>query len=237
LWSSPTMHRNAQGMSSSSKSNFSLWMEEKQRLTEEGEGEEGEQMSYFGRLFNIQEEMASQMEGLSGSLPDAGPMSAAFRSRMKQAVYLLIAATFFAAMAVLVGIPTLILKPSKFVTCVSISTICTIAAIAIMQKPEVFIKSIFKNGLQTALPIICMVTSLIGTIFIVVFHRSYLLTIFALCVQTLSMLWFLASFVPGGSKGLQVILRMGYLLIKTAMTPMIFVCRKATLTFIARLIS
>jgi hypothetical protein len=223
----------------SSKSNFSNWMEEKQRLTDEDAvgGEEGEQVSYFGKLFNIQEELASQMEGLSGSLPDAGPMSAAFRSRMKQSVYLLLAATFFAVMAVLVGIPTLVLKPSKFVTCVSISTLCIIAAIAIMQKPSVFLNNIFKNGLVNALPMVCLVTSLIGTIYIVVFHRSYPLTIVALGVQLLSMLWFLASFVPGGNKGLQVILRMGYLLIKTALTPMIFVCRKATQTFINRLMS
>ena len=226
----------------SSKSKFSSWVEEKQRLTDGADGEEEEddeaqQLSYFGRIFSIQEELATQMEGLSGSLPDGGPMSAAFRERMKNAVYLLLAAAFFATMAVLVGIPTILLKPSKFVFCVALSTICTIAAIAVMQKPQVFFKSIFRNGLTNALPILCLLTSLIGTIFIVIFRRSYLLTMFALGFQTLSMLWFLASFVPGGNKGLQVILKMGFLLVKTTLTPMIFICRKTVESVISRLMS
>ena len=224
------------GMSKSG--NFSAWMEEKQRLTDgEEDPADGEQLSYFGKLFSIQEELASQMEGLSGSLPDGGPMSAAFRERVKNAVYLLLGATFFAVMAVLVGIPTILLKPSKFVTCVSLSTLCTIGAVAVMQKPAVFVQSIFKNGVANALPMLCLVTSLIGTIYIVVFKRSYILTMIALAIQTLSMLWFIASFIPGGNKGLQVLLKMGYLLIKTALNPLIFICRKGIETFISRLMS
>lgn len=221
----------------SKSGNFSAWMEEKQRLTDvEDNAEEGGQ-SYFGRLFSIQEELANQMEGFSGSLPDAGPMSAAFRTRVKHSVYLFLGAAFFAVMAVLVGIPTILLKPSKFVTCVSLATLCAVGGIAVMQKPVVFFQSIFRNGVMGALPIMSLFGSLIGTIFIVVFKRSYILTMFALVVQTLSMLWFIASFIPGGNKGLQVILKMGYLLIKTALTPMIFVCQKTVETIISRLMS
>ena len=213
-------------------------MEEKQRLTDgEEEDVEGEQLSYFGRLFSVQEELANQMEGLSGSLPDAGPMSAAFRTRVKHSVILLLGATFFAIMAVLVGIPTIVLKPSKFVMCVSLSTLCVIGAIAVMQKPAVFAQSIVKNGIVNAAPMVVLISSLIGTVYIVVFRRSYVLTIVALVIQTLSMLWFVASFIPGGSKGLQVVLKMGYVLVKTALTPLIFVCRKGIETFISRLVS
>lgn len=225
----------------SKSSNFSAWMEEKQRLTAQEEdpdlppGDEGQ--SYFGRLFSIQNDIAAQIEGFQGSLPESGPMSAAFRARVINSIYLLFAALFFAVMAVLVGIPTIILKPTKFVTCVSLATICVIASIAVMQKPTVFFQNIFRNGVSNALPMISLITCLFGTIFIVVFKRSYLWTIIALCMQTLSMLWFLASFIPGGAKGLQVILKAGYVLIKTALTPIIFVCRKTVETFINRLFS
>lgn len=225
---------------SMSKSNsFSAWMEEKQRLTDGDEDKEGdgEQLSYFGRLFSIQEELACQIEGLSGSLPDAGPMSAAFRARIKNAVYLFLGAAFFAVMAVLVGIPTILLKPSKFVTCVSLTTLCTIGAIAIMQKPSVFVQNMFNKGLMNTLPLVCLLISLFGTIYIVVFKRSYIMTMLALVIQTLSMLWFVASFIPGGNKGLKVMLQMSYLLIKTALTPMIFVCRKTVETFLSRIMS
>jgi hypothetical protein len=44
-----------------------------------------------------------------------GPLSAAFRARVTYAVYLIIAAVGFLILGIIIGIPTLILKPAKFV--------------------------------------------------------------------------------------------------------------------------
>jgi hypothetical protein len=220
-----------------SKGKFSQWVDDKHRQEERAaNGEEEESESFLGRFSSFQNDIATQLEGLSGALPD-NVMSEAFRARIKNSIFLLLAAIFFAIMAVFVGIPTIVLKPAKFVTCVAMATLCIIFAIAVMQKPEVFVKSLFSGGIVSALPFLLLVTSLVGTIYITIFHQSYLNTIISLVFLSASMIFFMASFIPGGTKGLQVLARAGVVVVRTTVTPVLFVVRKCCEAFLSRLMS
>ena len=221
-----------------SKGKFSQWAEEKHRQDRvaNGEEEDEESASFLGRFSSFQNDIATQLEGLSGALPD-NVMSEAFRARIKNSIFLFLAAIFFTVMAVFVGIPTIVLKPAKFVTCIAMATLCIILAIAVMQKPEVFVKSLFSGGIVNALPFLLLVTSLVGTIYVTIFHQSYLNTIASLVFLSVSMIFFMASFIPGGTKGLQVLARAGIVVVRAAVIPMWFVVRKCCESFINRVMS
>jgi hypothetical protein len=221
---------------------FSDWVEQKQRLTSDADELDDDanndiDRSVFSSIFSFQDDIANQLEGLQENLPEAGPLSAAFRTRIKHSLYFLLGAVFFATMTVLVGLPTILLKPTKFVTCTTMTSLCVIGAIAVMQKPSVFVASIFKSGIVGALPFISLLFSLFGTIYIVVFRRSYLWTVISFAFQLVCILWFLSSFIPGGSRGLQIILKAAYVLISTTLTPLVFLCKKSCGMFISRLFS
>lgn len=211
---------------------FSAWME---KQNEEPVAEE-EAVPLMIQLKNFNDGLATQLMELSGSLPDA-PLSAAFRQRVQYAIYCLLGSIFFAVMAIIVGLPTLILKPTKFVLCITLSTILAIASIVVLQKPLVFLQSIIESGPARALPIVSLFCSFIFTLYCAIFihHYRYIMVIFSACIQLLCIMWYIASFIPGGTQGLQVLLKMSYVLVSTAMQPCIFVTKRAILSFWAQL--
>lgn len=217
---------------------FSDWVEEQQRREAGAAEEEGtEGGSLLGRITSFPDDIATQLEGLSGSLPDSGILSSAFRARVKQSVMLLLVAVFFAVMAVVVGLPTIVLKPTKFIFCTAMSTLCAIAAIIVMQKPEVFVSNLFKSGISNAVPFLLLLTSLCVTIYVTIFMHSYIMTMGALGMQAACTFWFLASFIPGGSKGLEVLARAGYAIVSTAIRPIIYMCSKTISMIFSRIFS
>jgi hypothetical protein len=177
------------------------------------------------------------MSELSGTLPEAGPLSAAFRKRVTYAVYLLLASVFFGIMALIVGLPMILLRPSKFVICITLSTGFAAASVIVLQTPKVFMGNLMNKGLTKSLPVIYLLISVVFTLFVSIFYGSYIFVIGAGCIQVTSMLYYLSSFIPGGWTGLKVLLRSGFLLVKTAMAPCIFVCKKSVKTCVTHLMS
>jgi hypothetical protein len=216
-------------------------VEEQQRRDAAGSGadEAGDTggLSLLGRITSFPDDVASQLEGLSGSLPDSGILSSAFRARVKQSVMLLLVAVFFAVMAIFVGLPTIVIKPTKFIFCTAMSTLCAIAAIVVMQKPEVFVASLFGSGISNALPFFLLLASLCITVYVTLFMHSYVMTMGTLGLQAVCTFWFLASFIPGGSKGLEVLARAGYSIVTTALRPIIYLCTKTISMALSRIFS
>lgn len=220
-------------------SSFTAWLEEKNNEsdTENNEDEGESSLSLLGQVYSIQETLTSQMQELSGSLPDAGPLSAGFRKRLRYSIYLLFASAIFLALALLIGLPTLILKPSKFVICITLSTILAAASVIVLQKPSVFLSNLIKSGVVKALPVILLLTTSLGTIYITVFIHRYIFVILAACIQLASLFWYLASFVPGGTRGLTLLTRASYVILGTMLRPVLFVCKKTTKQIVTYMIS
>ena len=152
---------------------FKEWMEEQQRL-EAGVGDVeqggsnpllliGQSMSSLG------DSVSSQFQELQGMLPsEAGPLSAAFRQRMLNSVYLLIASAVFGTLAFFVGLPTLILRPAKFVVLMTLSTLCAASSVVVMQKPSVFLGNLLKSGPDKVIPVAFDFLSMIFTLYVAI---------------------------------------------------------------------
>jgi hypothetical protein len=214
---------------------FSQWMQKQNEPTVD---EETESVPFLTQIKNINDSIGSQLLELSGNLPDA-PLSADFRQRVQYAIYCLLGSIFFAFMAIIVGLPTLILKPTKFVMCITLSTMLAFASVIILQKPSVFIKSLIEAGPMKALPIIALFVSFIFTLYAAIFVHSYryIVVSFAAAVELTAIMFYIASFIPGGTRGLQVLLQMAYVLISTAMQPCIFIVKRTVTSFMASLFS
>jgi hypothetical protein len=226
------------GMSrSSGSSSFSDWLE-KQKAAERGENNPPEQqVSIFSRLTSIQDSFTNQLQELSGSLPEAGPLSASFRARITNAIYLFIASGVFAVLAVVIGVPTLVVRPIKFVLCMTISTLLAAASVVVMQTPSVFVSNIFAGGVTAALPVVLLLLSLLFTLYVTIFVHRYLSILFAGALQAICMLYYLASFIPGGTQGVMVLLRTTYAVALTAATPIYYMAKSAVIAILSKLCS
>lgn len=181
--------------------------------------------------------VSNQLQELSGSIPEAGPLSAAFRTRVKHAIYLLISSVIFALLAIFIGLPTLIFRPAKFVICMTLSTLLGASSVIVLQKPSVFLSNLINGGPSNALPIVCLLSSLIATVYVTIVIHKYVFVLFMGSLQILCMLYYLSSFIPGGTRGLQIILKTGYVIVSTAITPCVFVCKKTASACMRRLLS
>lgn len=155
-----------------------------------------------------------------------GPLSAAFRARVIQAVYLIIAAIGFLILGILIGLPTIILKPAKFVFCITMATILSASSVIVLQKPSVFLKTIVDGGVQSSHPIILLMGSVIFTLYVTIIIHKYLYILVAGIVQLLAIFYYISSFIPGGQKGLELLLKTAYVVVKTLCMPFVFVIQK-----------
>lgn len=191
----------------------------------------------YGQLNSVQDNVVTQFQGITNSLPEAGPLSAAYRGRVLQAVYLMLGSLFFAGCAVVIGLPTIVLKPTKFVMCMSLSSVLASASVIVLQKPSVFFHSIMSGGIINALPLLSVLTSMLVTLYIAIFVRRYIAVLAVGGLQVLAVFYYLASFVPGGTTGLQILLRTSFMVVQTLTAPFIFVVRKTLVAFCERLFS
>ena len=227
---------------SRTNNSFSNWLSQKPDASPEDprqidDSAEGESSSILGQFSSLQESLTSQMQELAGSLPDAGPLSAAFRKRLKLAIYLLIAAAIFFLLAIFVGLPTLILRPSKFVLCITLATILAASSVIVIQKPSVFFKNLLNSGFVNAAPMISVIFASMMTIYLTVFIKRYIVIILAAAFQVCCVLWYLASFIPGGTRGLQILGKAAFLIIKTLLKPCIFVTKKTISSIMSHIFS
>ena len=220
-----------------SGSSFKDWLENQKAAQNAEEELHQDDPSFFAQFSAIQDNVTTQLQGLSGSLPEAGPLSSAFRQRVTRAVYLLIASAIFAIFAVVIGLPTLVLRPTKFVLCMTLSTLFAASSVIVMQTPSVFLSSLSSGGLEKAAPVVLLGCSMLFTLYVSIFVHRYLQVLVAGGVQLTCLFFYLASFIPGGKKGLTILLRTTYVIVKTALYPLIFVAKKTIILCLSRIFS
>jgi len=225
-------------MSGNSGSAFSDWLE-RQKAAENAErnAPDEEKQSMFSQFASIQDNFTNQLQDMSGSLPEAGPLSASFRNRITNAIYLFIASGVFAVLAIVIGLPTLIVRPIKFVMCMTLSTLLAASSVIVMQTPAVFMKNLTSGGVTNALPVVLLLASMVFTLYVTIFVHKYLSIIFAGALQMLCMLYYLASFIPGGTDGVIVLVRTTYAVAVTLARPVIYTAKHALIALLSRFCS
>ena len=229
--------------SSSISSSFSNWIEQQRDQLEDGIEAAGNSslgagaFSIFSQFGAIQENVTNQLQELSGSLPEAGPLSASFRQRLTHAIYLLIASGVFFALTIIVGLPSILIRPTKFVVCLSIATILAAGSVILIQKPSTFLSNLISGNSANSAPVVSLGISLLFTLYVSIFVHRYVYVLAAGGLQVASLLYYLATFIPGGTKGLSILLKAAYLVVSTAMKPCIFITKKTCMACISRYIS
>ena len=118
----------------------------------------------------------------------------------KFAAFLGIAALFF--FLSFLFLPTFILSPHKFALLFTSGSICVLVALAFYHGPLKFVKKLFtKEKWMFSAMYIC---SLILTLWASVIMGSYFLTLIAIIVQAVAMMWFLCTSFPGGQAGMKM---------------------------------
>lgn len=223
------------------------------------------------------------MTALSGTIEaNSGPLSAAFQQRVKYALYLIIASAvfgFFASKAnytlffndflilmfylhvtciVVIGLPTIVLRPSKFVMCMTLSTSFAAASVIVMQTPSVFLANLVSAGFEKSgkpyptlhvvliigvyifsspAPFAALVATMLSTFFVTIFFNRYLFILCAASCQVACLLWYLSTYIPGGPTGLKMLMKAAYMLVSTAMAPCLFVTKKMLRLCLSRIFS
>ena len=197
-------------------SSFSSWMDKRSGRDEDGTEEEGLLSSFT----SIQDGFAQQMNELGNALPSSGPLSAEFRDRLSTSVYLLMGSIFFAVMGLLVGLPMVVIKPSKFILCITLSTLLGAASVVVMRKPTVFVQELVNNPIESV-PLVALLLASLFTVYVAIAVHTYISILVAGMLQIFCMLWYISTFVPGGRAGLNVLLKTMYYMIRAALTPCI----------------
>lgn len=188
-------------------------------------------LTWWGQLSSLQDSMLNQLQDFAGGAGASLADAAAFRTRLTYAIYLLGAAVGFGLLAVLIGLPTIVLRPSKFVLCITLSTLCASASVVVLQKPAQFLQRLTTGNLSDSLPAAVLFASQLATIYVTVVIHRYIYVMLAGAMQLLVLLYNLSLYIPGGQKGLLLILRMGSVILSTAMKPCLIVVSRSLAYF------
>jgi len=87
------------------------------------------------------------------------------------------------------------------------------------------------------LPLLAVLASMLITLYVTLFVRRYMAVLAVGGLQLLAVFYYLASFIPGGTAGLQILLRTSLIVVQTLAAPFVFVIRKTVVAFCERLFS
>jgi hypothetical protein len=102
--------------------------------------------------------------------------------------------------SIFVFLPMVVVMPSKFATTFTIASLLAMAALAFLRGPKTMLKSLLDR--DRLLFTTSYIGSLVLTLYATFVSQSYLLIILAVAVQIAALLWYAASYVPGGTTGM-----------------------------------
>ncbi|KAI8321239.1 SFT2-like protein, partial [Martensiomyces pterosporus] len=99
------------------------------------------------------------------------------------------------------SLPWMIMSPQKFATAFSLGSLATISGIALLRGPRAHTQHMLSR--ERLLFTISYFGSVFFTLFFSVIAHSYLGTLFFVIIQVVALVWYVVSYFPGGSAGLQ----------------------------------
>jgi len=125
--------------------------------------------------------------------------------------------------------PVVLVVPAKFAFTFSLGSICFMMAFALMQGPTAWAKAVCS---YERLPFtIAYYGSIFGTFYSAVVWRRYLVIVFFSWVQIGCLIWYGATYLPGGRMGLRLI----YKFVVQFTTNFMYPCIKASISCMSKL--
>jgi len=202
-----------------STSSFGSWYDE-QRAAENGDAAGPTSSSSFSSWLSIDSEQVlplfnsenlqgfsieSMKQSMEGSMPKK-IMGMGYQQRFKVFCALLFLSALFFALAFFVGLPMLALKPQKFALSFTCGSITFMASFGIMKGPYEHLVSMFTADRMLFTTI--YFGSILATLYLTCTKggmKGYALVLIASGVQLVALMWYLVSFLPGGTMGLRMV--------------------------------
>jgi len=207
------------GGNTSSSSFFGISMVDTDTLPLFG-GEGANQFSFASMKQSMEAQMPQQILGMN------------YQQRFKMFCALLFLSALFFVLAFTVGLPMITFRPQKFALSFTFGSLTFMASFGILTGPAAHFSSMLTSDRLpfTVVYVISMLATLYFT-FTVGGASGYLLVLGASGCQLVALLWYLISFLPGGSAGLSMLLRgMGQIL-----KPVMIACAKCQAAVMTRI--
>lgn len=212
-------------------SSFGAWYEEKKN-EENGDHNANNNNIWFPAtdqllpLFNTENLQPISWGAMKASMENQMPkqiMGMGYQQRFKVFCALLFLSILFFALAFFVGMPMITLRPQKFALSFTCGSLTFMGSFGIMKGPKEHLLSMLQPER------LWFTTIYLGSMFMTLYFTfqfggasGYLLVISASALQIMCLVWFLISFLPGGTTGLKyVVAAMSHLL-----KPVIQACAK-----------
>lgn len=217
---------------------FGKWFEEQKDLEEQNDVSAGGAESPWSQLWSglgagekkaddeadpaesqgFLESMALFADGVKTSAADASGLNQeaslfglSYQTRFKGFVATIFMSGFFFFMAFAVGMPVIVLRPSKFALCFTVGSLMFMSSFALLKGPSAHIMSMLTLD---RLPFTATyVGSMLSTLYASLVIRSYVLVVITSGIQMCTLAYYFLSFIPGGTAGAKVFV---YTFMKTA---------------------
>ena len=120
----------------------------------------------------------------------------------------LAASALFLFLAFFLFLPTIILSPSKFALSFTLGSVCLMASFSALRGWR---QQLAHMTTPERLPFsVGYVASILATLYAALFMHSYILSLFCSGLQVIALLYYSASYFPGGTTGVKFILNMAW---------------------------
>lgn len=211
-------------------SSFGQWYEDQQR----GGGESNNNSSSSWNisteslpLFNSDSipSLSSMRASMEAQMPKK-IMGMGYQQRYKVFLILLLVSAIFFALAFFVGLPMIAVRPQKFAISFTCGSILFLASFGILKGPMEHLQSLITSDriVFTTVYFASMAATLYFT-FSVGGVSGYVTVLSASILQLVALLWYLISFLPGGTAGLSYVAAA----LKQILRPVLVACGKLQL--------
>lgn len=193
-------------------SSFGSWYDE-QKAAENGDAGNSSWLSIDTEevlpLFNAENMQGFSFDSMKQSMEAQMPkkiLGMGYQQRFKVFCALLFLSAVFFALAFFVGVPMLAVKPQKFALSFTCGSVTFMGSFAIMKGPKEHFMSmctmqrmpfttIYLGSMMMTLYLTCTKGGM----------KGYAYVLIASGIQLVALLWYLVSFLPGGTMGLQLV--------------------------------
>jgi hypothetical protein len=172
---------------------------------------DSERSSFLGALSSWADGVKASTAEATGTTQESSLFGLSYQTRFKGFVATIIASGFFIFMAFAVGMPVVVIRPSKFALCFTVGSLLFMSSFALLRGPSAHLMSMMTAD---RLPFsISYVGSMFLTLYAALVVRSYLFVVLASTLQIATLAYYFLSFIPGGTTGAKVFL---FAFLKTA---------------------
>jgi hypothetical protein len=168
---------------------------------------------------------ASAWRNLKSALENQMPQQVLgmnYQQRFQVFCALIIASALFFALAFFVGMPMITVRPQKFALSFTCGSLTFMGSFVVLRGPVAHFSGLIS---MERLPFTSLYfASMLGTLYSTFTFRGakgYIIVLAFSVLQILSLLWYLVTFLPGGSQGLQFLA----LAIGKMLRPMLTMCK------------